>query len=389
MRIFKGLEDDDFDQWFDEFDTKTHTLDDEEYRLKLFKAYIGGRARECLEGFKEPVRGSYTSLVKEMRKLFCKSYPEHYVLDLGKVKRESNESLTFYGLRVTQMFGKAYPQIQDPAMIEQLTLDYFLRGLNTEICTMVRVRRPKDIREAIRFAEISEVDKGKAKKEQLLVLETTETTSEKGVVDSDKLKTTKSSNYTSILSKLDSQAHQVKQQYEHLKGEFKNLKQRLESTPSVTERQNQQLLHMARNNPGITNPVQVMQHDNRRDNRPPNNKYRNENYKYRNDNYNYRNGNYKYSDDSYKSHYNNHQTSNQNNHNTQGKSYVGPNFKHLPRIKRCYLCNQPGQLRAFCPTRNSDKPPKYAPQSSANHSLNNNNKQNKQIKFYEICAANF
>ncbi|RNA31910.1 hypothetical protein BpHYR1_001812, partial [Brachionus plicatilis] len=102
-----------------------------------------------------------------------------------------------------------------------------------------------------------------------------------------------------------------------MKGEFKNLKQQLESTPSVTERQNQQLLHMARNNPGITNPVQVMQHDNRRDNRPPNYKYRNENYKYRNDNYNYRNGNYKYSHDSNNSHYNNHQTSNQNNHNTQ------------------------------------------------------------------------
>ncbi|RNA07517.1 hypothetical protein BpHYR1_035721 [Brachionus plicatilis] len=71
----------------------------------------------------------------------------------------------------SQMVKKAYPMITDPLVLEKLKLENFLRGLSHDLAVMVRERKPTDLQEGLRFAEICEVDKGTKKKEQLFVNE--------------------------------------------------------------------------------------------------------------------------------------------------------------------------------------------------------------------------
>ena len=46
---------------------------------------MGSRARECMEGLNEQDTDSFDKLSFEMRKIFCKINPEHYLLELTKL----------------------------------------------------------------------------------------------------------------------------------------------------------------------------------------------------------------------------------------------------------------------------------------------------------------
>ena len=62
IRIFDGKPEDDFEQWLAEFETKTSTISNEDYKIKLFKAYMGSRARECMEGLNEENADNFDKL---------------------------------------------------------------------------------------------------------------------------------------------------------------------------------------------------------------------------------------------------------------------------------------------------------------------------------------
>ncbi|RMZ93378.1 hypothetical protein BpHYR1_040726 [Brachionus plicatilis] len=118
---------------------------------------------------------TFEKLSFQKRKLFCKTNPEHYLLELSKLKRDSSESLVYYSLKISQIVRKAYPTIQDLEVLEKLKLESFIRGLPMDLASMVRIRKPNNLQEGLRFTEICDVDKGPKKKYQLLLNETNET----------------------------------------------------------------------------------------------------------------------------------------------------------------------------------------------------------------------
>ena len=70
------------------------------------------------------------------------------------------------------MVKKAYPGLNNQNVMENLKLEHFIKGLPFDLASMVRIRRPKNMEEALRFSEICEVDKGgKKNKEVILITE--------------------------------------------------------------------------------------------------------------------------------------------------------------------------------------------------------------------------
>ncbi|RNA25395.1 hypothetical protein BpHYR1_019007 [Brachionus plicatilis] len=116
----EDVDGEDFEQWLAEFKTKTSRIE-ENRKMELFKAYMGSKARECMKGLNEQDINTFDKLSFEMRKLVCKTNPEHYLLDL----------------MIAQMVKKAYPMIADSILLEKLKLENFLRGLSNDLAAMV------------------------------------------------------------------------------------------------------------------------------------------------------------------------------------------------------------------------------------------------------------
>ncbi|CAF0725451.1 unnamed protein product [Brachionus calyciflorus] len=153
------------------FISRSRQLEGDAERIDLFKTYMSGKARVCVEGLLGKNINEFRVLVLEMQRLFSKYSPDNSKLELQKVKRKSNESLRIYALRLVLLVRLAYPMLETDSKhrdyFEDLKKDSFIRGLNPDLIQSLMVRSPVDLDDALRYAEILEADFGLKRKENL------------------------------------------------------------------------------------------------------------------------------------------------------------------------------------------------------------------------------
>lgn len=170
IRIFRGTEDDDFNQWVDEFETKANNIDDLELKMKLFKTYMSGRARESVQGLLAKGIG-FPEVINQMRELFTTNSPENSMLELGRIKRGAKEPLNFYSLRVLNLVTGAYPEAKGTATLEKMKIDCFLRGVAPEVAELIRKCKVTSLDQALQEAEKRDIDIRRLQKLTLLMEE--------------------------------------------------------------------------------------------------------------------------------------------------------------------------------------------------------------------------
>ena len=81
--------------------------------------------------------------------------PQDWIVKLNEVKKSNIEPIRIFAYRVNRMVTKAFPETGKISRIN-LAVDYFLRGLQSEIDYKVRLLKPKTLEFAIEKAEINE-----------------------------------------------------------------------------------------------------------------------------------------------------------------------------------------------------------------------------------------
>ena len=208
---------------------------DDEDKIDLLSTYMSGKARMCIDGLLGNSSGNFQNLVSEMKKLFSKLNPDNYKNELQKLKRKNGESLQMYALRVTQMVRLVYPSLEadliTKSYFEDQKKDHFIRGLGAELAQSVNIRKPSDLEEAVRYAEILEADLGLKRKENLLSIEENEPESqstkriktEAKSSDGGKAEDGKGFNFHNLIKKLDNHTNKLEQKVDNLKEEIKNI----------------------------------------------------------------------------------------------------------------------------------------------------------------------
>ena len=122
-------------------------LDERNFFLKLVKSHVAGEASDYLQfkSFK-----NLEQLLSELKRVFSprKNLPQAQT-DLVRVKQDSNEKVSEYGLRVTKILQKAREIIDESfsplvtrGMIEKTintAIECFILGLDSEIATQMIV----------------------------------------------------------------------------------------------------------------------------------------------------------------------------------------------------------------------------------------------------------
>ncbi|RNA19856.1 ATP-dependent DNA helicase pif1 [Brachionus plicatilis] len=153
IEFFSGSENEDFEQWIAEFTSRTKQLRCDLERVELFKTYMSGRARSCVDRLLGDKITGFGVLVNKMQKLFSKVNPETCKLELNKIKREKNESLSIFALRVTQLVRLAYPVLEQndssKQLLEDLKKDSFTKDLSSGMINSLMARTKNEDRDVV------------------------------------------------------------------------------------------------------------------------------------------------------------------------------------------------------------------------------------------------
>ncbi|CAF0821017.1 unnamed protein product [Brachionus calyciflorus] len=158
MRIFTGSEDEDFDQWLNEFEAKSSILNDENQKLRFLKAFMGDRAKEYINSLSSSQIDTYSKMKDELKKFFQKSKLNYLYTQLPNFKKSNEESLGLFANRVEKLLKSIFPSAEKIA-IENMSVDCFINGLDTETRRMVRPRNPTSLRKALLYAIEYEAEK--------------------------------------------------------------------------------------------------------------------------------------------------------------------------------------------------------------------------------------
>jgi hypothetical protein len=189
FRNFEGKEKEDPVAWYNDFKglMKIYKMT-AEHQYIFFRRHIVGEARNYIERLEQNSIDTVEKLAEALKSRFYEDLRvEDWRERLITLKMKEDETLQAFAGRTKITVSGAYPGLS-PQQIEEIQLDYFLRGLSVDIRNSVRSLRPTTMNEAIDQAKFQSylTNEGKPKKrkaESLSVMnETSEEPKEKVIV---------------------------------------------------------------------------------------------------------------------------------------------------------------------------------------------------------------
>jgi hypothetical protein len=152
IQKFNGSESEAFECWLDDFESKTFYVDEASKR-RLLRLNLGERARLVIDSCLPAEIDTYRKMVEKLKETLMDTNPFYWVNVLNEMKKEPNEEYKFYGFRVSKIVNKAYGDVPGAAF-NRLKIDYFLRGLDSNLSAKISRRKPQTLQDAVEKAEL-------------------------------------------------------------------------------------------------------------------------------------------------------------------------------------------------------------------------------------------
>ena len=166
---FNGETVEEFEFWVEDLELllqiEKHT---EEQKLALFINHLSGKARLTFQGLSNVERSSISMAKERLSEIYSFRSIYDWCDILNKTKLNHNEELPVYAAKISRLVMKGYPSLTEEAL-EDIQIEFFLRGLPLEQTHQVRVRRPSTLREATELARIHEPESNRRKRDTKLL----------------------------------------------------------------------------------------------------------------------------------------------------------------------------------------------------------------------------
>ena len=151
-KMFSGQEDEDLEHWIEGFLAQTYRVTDETYKLVVMKSLLDGRAKNMIRKLALGRIDTCEKVIAELRSVFGNLRVKEPKSELDKIKKDPKETYHYYGIRVAELVRNVYEKIdEDSASL--LNIEYFIRGLPTDLGILVKARNPVSLEKAIKYAK--------------------------------------------------------------------------------------------------------------------------------------------------------------------------------------------------------------------------------------------